>query len=575
MPLRNDEAHFSQVPTIDIERSRIDRSHKHMLTGDCGQLLPIYAEEVLPGSTVTMDTRSVVRFQTMHAPIMDDLFCDITWWFVPNRLTWTHFKEFMGENTQSAWIQQNEYIMPTLKVFDPRNSTYYDNFNRVGTLLDYMGFPVGVNLNSSSDFIEIDATPWRAYALIADQFYRDQNLTDPLVINLGDNQSVAVGSSTDTYIQNVAKGGEPFIACKTFDLFTSCLPGPQKARAVTLPLGDKAPVVTGTSHISVPATGTAEADPIRYLKVHDEGPGGYVLYGNTEYQSWKTISSTAVMTSLGESDIESTTPLYTPANLWADLSEATSATISDIRMAFQLQRYYERLARSGSRYNEILAGFFQVDAMDYRLQKPEYLGGNRFVINVDQVTNTAQTATDALGDVGAYSRTSNYSSNFTKSFSEHGWIIGLMVCRYNHSYSQGLPKKFTRLKKLDHYWPTFAHIAEQPVDRSEIYVGNYSDDQKTFGFNEAWAQYRYAPNTVSGLMRPYISGSLGVWHLGDDYNSAPTLSDGWIREDKTNVDRVLTVTSQAAPQFWCDFWFDTQWTVPMPVYSVPGLVDHY
>lgn len=558
----NNEVYFSQVPRIDIERSRMDRSKKHMLTGNVGQLLPIYCEPVLPGTTITMDTSKVIRFQTMTAPIMDDLFCDVTWWFVPERLCWTHYKEFMGENTQSAWIQQNEYTKPTLKVYDPRYSSgISDNFNRVGSLLDYMGFPVGVELDSASDYVEVDATPWRAYALIADQFYRDQNLSDPLLIELGDNTKDATAISTDTYIQSCARGGDPFVACKTFDLFTSCLPGAQKGPSVTLPLGEYAPVGT-LSDTHVGHIGTNVNPMLMHVIASGvEGTTTYPVYSR-DYSTTQTNILSLDGTSQGQ---------VIPANLWADLSNATAATIADIRMAFQLQRYYETLARSGSRYNEILKTFFGVDAMDYRLQKPEYLGGNRFSINIDQVTNTAQTSTDALGDVGAYSKTADYHSDFTFSSSENGWLLGLMVVRYNHSYSQGLPKKFTRLNKLDNYWPTFAHISEQPIDRSELYVGASG----TFGYNEAWAQYRYAENSVAGLMRPYISGSLAAWHLGDDYAAAPTLSDGWIREDKTNVDRVLTVTSQAAPQFWCDFYFKTQWTQPMPLYSVPGLIDHF
>lgn len=563
--MRNDEAHFSNVPSVDIERSRMDRSKSHKFSGNVSQLLPIYWEQVLPGDTVTMDTSKIVRFQTMQTPVMDDLFCDVFWFFVPERLCWSHFKEFMGENTSSAWIPQVTYTKPTLKVYDPRYSIgITDNFNRVGTLLDYMEFPVGVQLASASDFVEIDATPFRAYALVVDQWFRDQNVTDPLVISLGDSSLDATELSNETYIQTVAKGGEPFKACKTFDLFTSCLPSPQKGQAVTLPLGDKAPVYSyETLHFINGQTKPSGIDAMRFI-----GAGGSTFNDISGEHSLDLVNGTL---GSGPTTTENISSYPTPNNLWADLSAATASTISDLRMAFQLQRYYERLARGGSRYTEIIANFFNVQSPDARLQRPEYLGGNRFSINVDQVANSAQTSTDALGDVGAFSRTVDFHSDFTHSFVEHGILLGLMVVRYNHSYSQGLPKKFSRLDKLDYYLPTFAHISEQPVDKKELYIGASG----TFGYNEAWSQYRYAPNTVAGEMRPYVSNSLGSWHLGDDYASAPTLSDAWIREDQTNVDRVLTVTSQAANQFWCDIYFKTEWTRPMPLYSVPGLMDHF
>lgn len=567
MPIRrNDEAHFSSVPKVAIERSRMDRSKSHKFSGNVGDLIPIYWEQVLPGDTITMDTSKIVRFQTMQTPVMDDLFCDIHWWFIPERLCWIHFKEFMGENSSSAWIPQVTYTKPKLRVYDPRYSTgIAENFNKTGTLLDYMGFPVGVQLDSASSYVDIDATPFRAYALVADQWWRNQNVSDPLVISTGDSTVNATGLSSETYIQTVAKGGHPFVACKTFDLFTACLPTPQKGSAVQLPLGDKAPVyATTTDHFSAGA-----------VKPNGIAPMSFIGAAGTNFDSesgWHNLTLYNGEAAMSDATPPGTVASYpTPNNLWADLSAATAATISDLRMAFQLQRYYERLARGGSRYTEIISNFFHVQSPDARLQRPEYLGGNRFPISVDQVANAAQTSTDALGDVGAFSRTTDVHSDFTFSSSEHGILLGTMVVRYNHSYTQGLEKKFTRFEKLDYYLPTFAHISEQPIDKSELYVGASG----TFGYNEAWSQYRYAPNTCAGEMRPYVSNSLGSWHLADDYNAAPTLSDAWMREDKTNVDRVLTVTSQAANQFWCDFYFKTFWTRPMPLYSVPGLMDHF
>lgn len=558
----NDEAHFSKIPSVDIERSRMDRSKSHKLSGNVGDLIPIYWEQVLPGDTVTMDTSKIIRFQTMLTPVMDDIVCDINWWFIPDRLTWIHFKEFMGENTSSAWIPQVTYTKPILRVRDPRytSAATIDNFNRVGTILDYMGFPVGVELEYASTQVNIDATPFRAYALVCDQWWRDQNVTDPLVINLGDSDDVAAQLPNETYIQTVAKGGPPFKVAKLHDLFTSCLPSPQKGPSVSLPLGSTAPVYA----MSDKHTGLTESLHWSFLSSAELGSNNAALEVNYDNRTTNAVQRSDTGTISSDWSV-------TPDNLWADLSNATAATIADIRMAFQLQKFYERLARSGSRYTEIVSGFFGVQSPDARLQRVEYLGGNRFPIVVEQVANSAQTSSDALGDVGAFSRTSDYHSDFTHSFTEHGILLGTMCLRYTHSYSQGVPKKFKRLTRLDNYFPTFAHISEQPVDKQELYV----NASGTFGYNEAWSQYRYAENTVAGEMRPYVNNSLGSWHLGDDYSQAPTLSDEWIREDKTNVDRVLTVTSEVAHQFWADFYFKTFWTRPMPLYSVPGLVDHF
>lgn len=565
MPIRrNDEAHFSSVPSVAIERSRMDRSKSHKFSGNVGDLLPIYWEQMLPGDTVTMDTSKVVRFQTMQTPLMDDLFADVFWFFIPERLCWSHFREFMGENTSSAWIPQVTYTKPKLRVHDPRwTSSGLQQYNQVGTLLDYMGFPVGVDFASPSATVQIDVTPFRAYALVADAWFRNQNVSDPLLISLTDTTTNADGPVGERDIAYVQKGGWPYKVSKTFDLFTACLPNPQKGASVELPLGSKAPVyATSDTHFSANQTKPTGITNLQFI-----GDGGNTFNAITGTHNL-VMNAADVGTEAASINPDA---YVTPNNLWADLSAATAATISDLRMAFQLQRYYERLARGGSRYTEIISNFFHVTSPDARLQRPEYLGGNRFPISVDQVANSAQTATDALGDVGAFSRTVDVHSDFTYSSSEHGILMGLMCVRYNHTYTQGLEKKFTRFEKLDYYLPTFAHISEQPIDKSELYVGASG----TFGYNEAWSQYRYAPNTCAGEMRPYVSNSLGSWHLADDYNAAPTLSDAWMREDKTNVDRVLTVTSQAANQFWCDFYFKTYWTRPMPLYSVPGLMDHF
>lgn len=558
---RNSGFDFSTIPSVEIQRSRFDRSHSFKFSGNVGSVIPVYNKEILPGDTVVMDTSKVIRFQTMLTPIMDNMHADFYWFFVPHRLVWDHWQEFQGENTLSAWIPSVSYTTPKLVIHEKgwTDASSRPSNNLKGTILDYLGWPVEMPLTGyTNSLFKINALPVRAYALICDTWFRSENLTDPLNIYKGDSDQDAV--SYGTYIEDVPRGGAPFVACKDFDFFTAALPSPQKGPNVTIPLGVKSPVFAGEWHnigdtaLRFKPLGSAMytvGNKYQMLAVADYASSAYV-------EPYPVTNSGSPVVSV-------------PANLWADLSHATAASISDLRMAFQMQRFYERLARSGSRYIEIIKGFFNVDSPDSRLQRPEYLGGNRVPIVVDQVTNTAQTSSDALGDVGAFSRTSDYHSDFTHSFVEHGTLMCCMVIRYDHTYCQGIPPQFKLDTKFDYYIPTFAHISEQPIDKDLLYVGASG----TFGYNEAWSSWRYSPNRCAGEMRPYLSGSLGSWHLADDYLSAPSLSDAWIREDKANVDRVLSVRSSAADQFWCDMYFNEQWTRPMPLYSIPGLIDHF
>lgn len=558
---RNSEFSFSSVPSVDKERSRFDRSHSFKFSGKVGDVIPVFCDpDILPGDTVVMDTSKVIRFQTLLSPVMDNIHADFYWFFVPHRLVWDHWQEFMGENNSSAWIPNVEYTTPKLVVPPTSGVT---NVNHAGTILDYLGYPVASA--GQTENVKINALPVRAYSLICDQWFRSENLTDPLNIYKGDADVTA--THEESYINDVPHGGYPFKAAKDFDYFTSCLPSPQKGPSVTLPLGDKAPVGTFGNNVNTLSSGfnnfAFRLKPRLSTDVLPTGVHNVHLYrassdttgsGALEYQQ-STISNPGDDHAL------------VPANLYADLSQATASTIADLRIAFQMQRYYEQLARTGSRYIEIIKGFFGVDSPDSRLQRAEYLGGNRVPIVVDQVTNQAGASGD-LGELGAFSRTTDYHSDFTHSFVEHGTLMCVMVVRYDHSYSQGVPRFFMRDTKFDYFWPTFAHISEQPVDKSQLYVGASG----TFGYNEAWADYRYFPNRLAGYMRPYLDQSLSSWTLGDDYESAPSLSDGWIREESNTVNRILAVSDQASGfQFFADMYFNTQYTRPMPLYSVPGL----
>lgn len=568
---RNVESHFSELPAAQIQRSTFDRSASYKTSFNAGDLIPFYVDEVLPGDTFDITTAKVVRSQTMLTPVMDNLFLDTYFFFVPNRLVWQHWKEFCGENTAGAWAPDVEYTIPTIA---PPSGGFQS-----GTLADYFGLPVGVEWQASDDLAP-SALPFRAYALICNEFFRDENLSDPLLIPLDDaNQT---GTNGDNYISDVANGGKPFKAAKYHDYFTSALPAPQKGQAVGIPIevpgfaGGTFPVAAGPFPESIPS----KAYPLMYM----HGTEGVQVPANREYtmntsDRWTISKASGVDATLSD---HANGYVISPLNLQTTIPPAgdgdsteVSFSVNELRLAFAYQRFLESLARNGSRYTELLLGLFGVRSPDASLQRPEYLGGNRVPISISEVTNNAQTEKDFLGDLGAKSQTSDVHHDLQKSFTEHGYIIGVMVARYDHSYAQGLQRFWTRKTFTDFYNPKFAHLGEVPIYQAEIYANGNFSKEKVFGYQEIWADYRYRPNMVTGEMRPGVENSLAFWHLADNYSEAPTLSDGWIREDKTNVDRVLAVTSAAANQFWADVYIQNKCTRPMPMYSVPGMLDHF
>lgn len=553
---RNTSTKFALNPTrLDMSRSRFDRSSSYKTTFNVGDLIPFYVDEVLPGDTFTIDTSKVVRMQTLLTPIMDNIYLDTYFFFVPNRLTWSHWRELMGENTQSAWLPEIEYTVPQI--------TAPEGGWNVGTIADYMGIPTGV------PGLSVNAMPMRAYALVCNEWFRDENLTDPLNIPVSD--ATVAGVNTGNYVTDVAKGGLPFKCAKYHDYFTSCLPAPQKGPDVTIPVvGGLLPVVTG--------------DPVPSLS-------GVNL-------EWSGVSAGLLVGARGPRDVDSNTypaavsdsnfpvknptnvdpgPIVQPANLWSDLSLASVATINQLRTAFQIQKLYERDARGGTRYIEILKSHFGVTSPDARLQRPEYLGGSRIPININQVVQNSGTPTDGTpqGTVAAYSVTTDSHSEFTKSFVEHGFILGLMVARYDHTYQQGLERFWSRKDRFDYYWPVFANLGEQAVLNKEIFAQGNEEDDQVFGYQEAWADYRYRPSRVTGEMRSSYAQSLDVWHLADYYSTRPSLSDAWIREDSATVNRVLAVSDNVSAQLFCDVYIRCLATRPMPLYSIPGLIDHH
>lgn len=548
---RNTNTHFALNPTrLDMSRSTFNRDHSVKTSFNVGDIVPFFVEEVLPGDTFDITTSKVVRMPSLLTPIMDNLYLDTYYFFVPNRLCWTHWRELMGENTQSAWIPTVEYQVPQITA--PAGGW------SIGTIADYFGIPTGIaNLS-------VNALPFRAYALICNEWFRDENLSDPLNIPVDD--ATVAGVNTGVSVTDVAKGGLPYKAAKYHDYFTSCLPGPQKGPDVKIPVaaGGQTPVYALSDTVPNPSSGSN----LEFYKVSGDfkyvSPTFDADIGNPNGSLYSVSGSPQ-------------SGVLTPSNLWAVEQNPVAATINQLRMAFQIQKMYERDARGGTRYISILRSHFGVTSPDARLQRPEYLGGNRIPIVIDEIRQTSATSETGTpqGTPTGQSRTTDVHHDVKKSFVEHGFIIGVMVARYDHTYQQGLERFWSRKDRFDYYWPVFANIGEQAVLNKEIYAQGTSEDDEVFGYQEAWADYRYKPSRVTGEMRSSASQSLDIWHLADDYSARPSLSDSWIREDSSTVNRVLAVSEANSNQLWCDIFVKNRAVRPMPLYSIPGLIDHH
>lgn len=571
---RNSDSRFAQAPQVDIQRSTFDRSSGHKTTFNAGKLVPIYVDEVLPGDTFEMTTSAIIRGSTPIFPVMDNANLDIYYFFVPNRLVWDHWKEFNGENTTSKWEQTVEYSIPQIA---PPLSTGTEPVTgwEKGTLADYMGIPTKVGPGASQTNPEwtVNHLPFRAYCLIWNEWFRDQNLQDPVLIDTGDSQTngrhlIPEGNSITFEHQAALQGANLLPVNKYFDYFTGALPEPQKGPDVLLPLGNTAPVITNQMPNKIlPQYGvTFKSDQFTEVgKTHN------LSIKVTGEKYGQMVADNSAVTTL-----EATRAV--PNNLIADLGNATAATINELRLAFQLQKLYERDARGGTRYIEIIKSHFGVTSPDARLQRPEYLGGERIPINIDQVIQTSGTmeGTTPQGNTGAYSLTGNQGSYFKHSFVEHGYVLGLACVRTEHTYQQGLEKIWNRKNRFDFYWPALANIGEQAILNKEIYLQEVkSINEEAFGYQEAWAEYRYKPSRVSSAFRSNVTGSLDAWHYADYYEALPVLSAEWIEETYKNVDRTLAVQSTLEDQYIADFWFKCTCTRPMPIYSIPGLIDHH
>lgn len=567
---RNKSSNFSLLPEAHIQRSVFDRSSSHKFTFNVGELIPFYVDEVLPGSTHQIRTSKMVRLQTPATPFMDDLYLDTYYFFVPNRLIWDKWKEFQGENNTSKWIPTADFTVPQINLPEVEGQKA---LFPIGSIGDYMGLPAGnkegnytsaegggVGLSFSPLYyqntspVSFNALPFRAYALICNDWFRDQNLSDPLWVPTGSDTYTAaydfsgcpdsVVFGNHEVLKRQALGGRPYRVCKYHDYFTSALPSPLKGADVKVPVS----LTTTDSNFKVFDNAT---DKTYYIS---RSTAGALVTSNSAPSASDGVLLSGVLTD-GNAGI----------------------SINDLRLAFATQAQYERDARGGTRYTEVLRSNFGVISPDASLQRSQYLGGNHFRINVNQVVQQSSGGGDAnsfLGDVAAFSATADSNGDFIQSFTEHGFIIGVCCARYNHSYQQGAERFWFRKKRFDYYMPSFANIGEQAIKYGEIYLDPSSktkiDPSSVFGYQEAWAEYRMKPNRVSGEMRSQCTNTLDYWHLADNYVSPPYLSDGWIREDASNVDRVLTVSHSVANQIFSDFYIDNKTTQPIPMYSIPA-----
>lgn len=538
-----------------------------MTTINEGDLVPIYCDEVLPGDTAKIHLNGLVRMSTPIYPIMDNCYMDTYFFFVPCRLLWEHWENMFGENDTNYWAEKTEYSTPTCTI---GGKSGLPN----GSIGDYFGLPTDVKGG-----IKVNALPARAYAMIYNEWFRDENLEAPLMLGYKKTDDAAnnddpKGTGYDaqyinnpkyttntveanTYIMKPAKAG------KFHDYFTSCLPSPLKSDPVEISLTGNAPVGLYKND-SLEQYGTVNNNQQIFFNQS-------VTAGNVPGIS-NSLAGDRNSVVYGSSDKVQNVP--DAAYLAANLSSVSGVSIQDLRMAIALQHIFEADARNGTRYREFLSGTWGVTSPDSRLQIPEYIGGQRIAINVNQVVQTSQTdptTGQALGNTAAYSLTTCSKEMVDYAATEYGYIIGLAVVRVEHSYQQGLATKWTRGGRFTYYDPRLAALGEQPVYNREIYTEGTAYDNEIFGYQEAWADYRYKPSYVTGEMRSNYQTSLDAWHYADYYDKLPRLSAEWIQEGTQNIDRTIAVTSTRSHQFLCDFYFTEDWYREMPIYSIPGI----
>ena len=570
---------FSDAPAMYMKRTKFDRSHVYKTTFDSGKLIPVFVDEILPGDTIRMSVNYFARLATPIKPIMDNIYLDWFFFFVPNRLVWEHWQNFCFEQEDPE--DSNDYVIPTVTATGNSENTY------IGSLWDYFGLPV----NTPGNLSGISALPFRGVYLIWNEWFRDENLQKTVKIQKGDTNEVlnsARASEQPAWLFTTDTNIVPGLACpprgKRHDYFTSALPWTQKGPGVSIGLAGTASIVDpspGTGYLLHSnasqlaavtgyggdgsksgghrvATGSDSISFGRYSSDSDfSSVGGFA--GN--YDDLVTVSAQAASTYLGNDS-------------YVDLDTSSIFTINSLRTAFQMQKFYERLARGGSRYTEVLRSFFGVVSPDARLQRPEFLGSFTKMVNVNPIAQTSSTdGTSPQGNLSAYGVTAAKFHGFTKSFVEHGYVFGFVCARADLTYQQGINKMWLRSTVYDFYWPTFANLGEQAIQLREIYAQGSEADKTVFGYQERYAEYRYKPSQITGKFRSsVVNGSLDKWHLSQFFRNAPTLNEEFILENPP-IERIIAVPSE--PEFLLDIGFRYTTVRPMPMFGTPGLVDHF
>jgi hypothetical protein len=546
---------FSDAPAMYMKRTKFDRSHVYKTTFNSGKLIPVFVDEILPGDTTRMSVNYFARLATPIKPIMDNIYLDWFFFFVPNRLVWEHWQNFCFE--QEDPDDSTDYVIPTVAATGNSENAY------IGSLWDYFGLPV----NTSGNLSGINALPFRGVYLIWNEWFRDENLQKSVKIQKGDTNEVldsARAAEQPSWVFSSGTNIFPGLACpprgKRHDYFTSALPWTQKGPGVSIGLAGTAPI-QGTATLTI--------------------PNGVNLLDRQSGNLYASVVGTAVRKNDGatsvwyESGTGNTSVSDVSSNGWfANLDESSIFTINSLRTAFQMQKFYERLARGGSRYTEVLRSFFGVVSPDARLQRPEFLGSFTKMVNVNPIAQTSATDdTSPQGNLSAYGVTAAKFHGFTKSFVEHGYIFGFVCARADLTYQQGINKMWLRSTVYDFYWPTFAHLGEQAIELREIYAQGSEDDTTVFGYQERYAEYRYKPSQITGKFRSSVTGgNLDVWHLSQFFKNAPTLNEEFITENPP-IERIIAVPSE--PEFLLDIGFRYTTVRPMPMFGTPGLVDHF
>lgn len=568
---------FSDAPAMYMKRTKFDRSHVYKTTFDSGKLIPVFVDEVLPGDTTRMSVNYFARLATPIKPIMDNIYLDWFFFFVPNRLVWEHWQNFCFE--QEDPDDSTDYVIPTVSATGNSKNAY------IGSLWDYFGLPV----NTSGNISGISALPFRGVYLIWNEWFRDENLQKSVKIQKGDANEVlnsARSSEQPAWVFTTGTSIFPGLACpprgKRHDYFTSALPWTQKGPGVSIGLAGTASIVdpSPTAGYLLHSTNNQLAAVSAYAGDASSSGGRLVTSGNDSINFKRYGSDFCSVGGFGGNSSGAVTvsaqraSTYLGNDSYVDLDTSSIFTINSLRTAFQMQKFYERLARGGSRYTEVLRSFFGVVSPDARLQRPEFLGSFTKMVNVNPIAQTSATDdTSPQGNLSAYGVTAAKFHGFTKSFVEHGYIIGFVCARADLTYQQGINKMWLRSTVYDFYWPTFAHLGEQAIELREIYAQGSEADTTVFGYQERYAEYRYKPSQITGKFRSsVVNGSLDMWHLSQFFNNAPTLNEEFITENPP-IERIIAVPSE--PEFLLDIGFRYTTVRPMPMFGTPGLVDHF